>query len=113
MENKVITTPNGYTVTLRSDLTYGEYEDLQAVMGGNIKIDPTTGKIEPIEFSAINEANKKTADLLIVKIEKDGQPFNGTLRDMPARDGKMVKDEINKLTKSFSEDEESKKKEIA
>ncbi len=105
MEEKIITTPNGYSVHIRADLTYGQYEDLQSIMGENIKIDPATGKPQAIDFKLINEVNKKAAEMLVVKIEKDGEVFTGNIRDLPLKDGKVIMDEIDRIMKSANPDE--------
>ena len=114
MDTKTITTPNNYLVTIKSDLTYGEYEDIQAIIGESIEINPDSGKPKTIDFKLLRTMNQKALDILLVKIEKDGQLFTGKFTDLPSKDGKVIMKEIDCILKDISPDEEEdKKKETA
>lgn len=102
MEDKVINTPNGYVATIKTSLTFGQLEDIQAVMTDNIQLNPETGKPQSVDFKLIRESNKKALEFLLVGITKGDVAFIGTIRDLPAKDGKMIMDEINTITNEAS-----------
>lgn len=104
MEETVqLTTPNGYVATIKSGLTYGQYEDIQnAIIGDNIQLDAQGKPI--INIKTIQAANQKTLELLLIKIEKDGVVFTGTIRDLPKKDGQAIMNRINEVTKDDQPD---------
>lgn len=104
-----IITPSGFYVTLKNDLTYGEYEDLQGLMAQNITLDPTTGKPTAIDFSAVKKANQRAIELIVVEIKKDEQVVNISVRDLPVRDGVMIQREVDKILKDSAPLDEEKK----
>lgn len=109
---KSFTTPTGYEVRIKTDLTYGEFEDIQSLMAESVKIDTTTGKPEAISMTAIKQANQKAVEFLLLSIVKDGKPIDTGIRNLPSRDGKVIMQEIDKIIKATSEEEteeESKK----
>lgn len=104
METKEILTPSGYKAIIKTSLTYGELEDIQnAMVGENIQFDKDNKPV--IDFKAVRAASQKTIQMLLVRIEKDGQPFQGTIRDLPAKDGMMIKEAIDEVTKEAQTDE--------
>ncbi len=114
MENKTFTTPGGYLVTIKTDLTYGQYEEVQAMMSSNIKIDPTTGKPRDVDFSVLGKANEKALEYLLVSIEKDGVKFEGKIQELGSKDGRAIMAQVDAIMKTAYEDdnsEEAKKKE--
>lgn len=103
---KTITTPSGYTVKLLTDLTYGQYMEIQKALMANITIDPTTQKPQSISAASLLGANEKAAQLLILEIvSPKGEAFPGTVNDLPRRDGAFVMAEIDKITADNAGDE--------
>lgn len=112
MENVEITTPSGYKVTLKSNLNYGEYTQIQEMMQAKATFDPIN-KTGVVPGSVVGEANRKALEFLLVKvISPDGIEATSpveAINNMPARDGIIIRDKIDELT---SDDGVSKKKGI-
>jgi len=111
MEEKIILTPNGYTCHLKSNITYGEYEDIQNAISEHFVMD--SNNKPQVDPKAISVINQKTIDMFLLKIEKDGVQFTGTIRNLPVKDGVFIKTEIDKIFKELQPDaakpEEEKK----
>ena len=112
MNTKTFKTPSGYTVEIKTDLIYGEYEDIQTLMNSSISFDPKTGMPGSFSGESIKAANRLAFDYLIVKIEKDGIPYAGSIRELNSKDGRKIKEEIdavlNVIRTEDTEDEAKK-----
>lgn len=112
MENIELTTPSGYKVTLKPNLNYGEYTQIQEMMQAKATFDPIN-KTGTVPGSVVGEANRKALEFLLIKvINPDGTEASSpvdAINNMPARDGILVRDKIDELT---SDDGVSKKKGI-
>jgi hypothetical protein len=97
-----LTTPDGYVATIKSKLTYGEYEDIQdLILGDDIKVDADGKPI--INVQALKAANQKILATLLVSIVKDGAECN--LRDLPVKDGLLIKQKIDELSRAAQPEE--------
>lgn len=102
MDNIVIDTPAGYKVTLKPELTYGEFVEIQKILTASMKFDFAKNQVRDIDASVLNESNKKAMDFLIVEVVMpDGQKSNnklGAIYDMPMADGQMIAEQVNNIT---------------
>lgn len=110
MDNtKTIITPNGYTVILKTDLSYGDYEDYQAVISSSVTIDVETGKPNSFDFQSLRKADQLAMELVLVEIKKGDQTLHKSIRELPAKDGIMVKQEVDRILKDAQPIAEEKK----
>lgn len=111
MEDKIITTSNGYQVTLAPFLTYDQFIEMQKIWTRDVVIDPndkdengvvkspTPGKIPA---NLIYEANKMAVSFLVKKIVdpkgNEVQRENISALPVPPADGADIMEAINKLS---------------
>lgn len=114
-----------YTVTLKDEVSWGDSEQIQAVMTSSLKIDANArrkienaGDDEKIDINemsingqAVLDSKVKAAELIIVKItdktEKEIKFSRGWLFGLSKSDGNKVMDAVDKI-RSESGDTEGK-----
>lgn len=113
MEPIELTTPHGYKVYLKPELTYGEYSTFQKMLAQDMTLDPLTGKSQEIKGSAVFDATEKVLEFLIVKIlDPKGEevaPNKASVDAMPAKDGMAVFAKVNEITAEAGVDDSKKK----
>jgi hypothetical protein len=122
METTDFKTSGGYTATIKSRLTFGDYRKIKDAAKRVFKfsLDPKTNlqapKSDDIKFSemdltALSAANEVALKLLLIKISDangvDLGEVNAALDNLPPKDGQEIADEIDRITKA-SEIEEKK-----
>lgn len=121
MEDKIITTANGYRVCVAPFLTYDQYIELQKMWIKDILIDadekdkngkPLPPKIGKIPANRMHEVNKVAVGFLVRRIEdKNGKVIEreaGTL-PIPPIDGKEVIEIVNQMSAEATEAFDKKK----
>lgn len=111
MEDKIITTPNGYKVYIKPFLTHTQFVQIQKLYTKDIKIDPNKKKdaseaneeIKLSEFPAnlVYDAQDLTVSFLVRKIEdKDGSVVERSGSDLPipVEDGQAVMEVITEIS---------------
>lgn len=104
MEDIKLTTPSGYTVTIKPELTYGQFIQLQHIFAAGMKFDPETKEAvnSELEGKALLESQAKTMEFLVIKIlDPQGNEVTniaGALENMPQRDGQMVANKVNEIS---------------
>lgn len=111
MEDKTLTTTNGYIVTLAPFLTYDQFIDIQKIWTKDVVIDPNdkdesgvvnTPKPGKISANLMYEANKMAVGFLVKKIvDPKGVEMQRVTPDslpIPAADGQEVTEAINKIS---------------
>lgn len=66
--HEVIITPSGYSVTIKRELNYGEYLEIQRVYGQYVSSDTLELKMAG---TASLDAINKAVEVLVVSVEKD------------------------------------------
>lgn len=103
MDNIELKTPGGYTVTIKPELTYGQFLQLQHIFAATMKYDPSTRQPvdSALEGKALLETQAKTMEFLVVKIlDPQGNEVTniaGALESMPQRDGQMIADKADEI----------------
>lgn len=103
MEDIILKTPGGWTVTIKPELTYGEFIQLQQMLAAGMKINPETKEItSELEGKSLLEGQRKTMEFLITKITdpQGGEITNimGAIEGMPMRDGQAIADKVNEIS---------------
>jgi len=107
MENIEFKTPSGWAVHIRTDLTYGQFIQIQKLIASQMKIDPITNKItSEYEGGMLFEANRKTMEFLVVKV-MDPQGIEQTnimdaIDNMPRADGMALQEKVNEISNKAS-----------
>lgn len=102
MENIEFKTPNGWTIQIRPDLTYGQFIQIQKLIASQMKVDPVTNKItSEYEGGMLFEANRKTMEFLVIKVI-DPQGIEQTnvmeaIDNMPRPDGMALQEKVNEI----------------
>lgn len=102
-KTKEITTPNGFSVTVKTYCTGFEFEEIQEVYlgGAKVKLVGKTPQIEDISPKVDREARKKMIELLVVRVEGEGLEGGNVVEQvgsMPREDYDAVIDELNTLS---------------
>jgi hypothetical protein len=102
----IIKTPSGYAVTLKDQLTYGQFVEIQSIVTGSMKYSIAESKMRDVDSSVLMKANQKTLEFMVVEVElPDGTKSNNPIQaimDMPVKDGQMVQDKVSELTQEAS-----------
>lgn len=103
MENLELKTPSGYTITIKSDLTYGQFNELTQMIAGEMKFDVQTKQLisSEVEGKIVFAAQEKAKEMLIVKIvDPQGNEVTNkieAINEMPREDGEMITKEVNRI----------------
>lgn len=102
-------TTSGYTAHLKTELSYGEFIEIQKVLIGSMKFDIEKRKVEDFSPSAIFDSNKKAVEFIVKKLVlPDGKESNNIVQsiyEMPRGDGIQLTARINEITSDNSIDE--------
>ena len=103
MDNFEIKTPGGYTVTIKPELSYGQFIQLQHIFADTMKYNAET-KLpvsSDLEGKALLESQAKAMEFLVVKIlDPQGNEVTniaGALGDMSQSDGQLISDKVNEI----------------
>ncbi len=114
MENKNIEfkTPNGYIVTLKPEVNYGESVQITKLLASQMSVDPKTKVVkggEMIQGSLAMEVIRKYMDFLVIKIiSPEGVEMTNKMEaidNMPKSDGIALEKKVNELTKDVQVEE--------
>lgn len=114
MENKNIEfkTPNGYIVTLKPEVNYGQSLQIRQLFASQMSVDPKTKEVkggDAIQGSVAMEVLRKNMEFLIVKIvNPEGVEMTNKLEaidNMPRSDGIALENKVNELTKNVQIEE--------
>ncbi len=116
MENKTITTTNGYTAILKPFLTYDDFVEVQKIWTKSASFDPNGDLTKPvydkIPMDIMYEANALMLTILVVSItDKDGKVVEREADKLPIppADGQEIMNAVNVIYKEAA-DSFSKKK---
>lgn len=104
MDNIELKTPGGYTVTIKPELTYGQFLQLQHIFAASMKFNPETKQPvnSELEGKALLESQAKTMEFLVIKIldPQNNEVTNiaAALEGMPQNDGQMVANKVNEIS---------------
>lgn len=95
---------SGAKVVLNTYITGGEKRQITEVLTKNFSADTKGNTIGEIPLSALNEANDKAIEFVVVSISDDYKAS-----DLPSVDYELLLEEINKIThnQDFLEDKKS------
>lgn len=97
-----ITTPSGYKVQLKEDITFGQFLELQKVVSGNMHIDAETQKVSGIDAQSTAAYMRKRMEYMIVKIVMPNgdivENIMGCVEEMPRKDGLFIQEKISELS---------------
>lgn len=103
MDNIELKTPGGYTVTIKPELSYGQFIQLQHIFADTMKYNPET-KLpvnSELEGKALLESQAKAMEFLVVKIlDPQGNEVTniaGALESLTQSDGQMISDKVNEI----------------
>lgn len=105
MEPIELTTPGGYKVFVNSDLTYGQYLELQELVTSNVSVDLEKSALEKVDGSFLIKASRKVLEYVVVKvIDTKGievpNPIEAVL-NLSRADGEIISEKINSITASL------------
>jgi hypothetical protein len=102
----VIKTPSGYSVTLKDQLSYGEFVEIQEIVTGSMKYSIDEKKMRDVESSVLMKANRRTLEFMVKEVGLlDGSKSNNPIQavfEMPVKDGQVVQDKVSELTQEAS-----------
>lgn len=75
--HEIITTPSGYKFTIKTQLNYGEYLEIQRVYGQYVSTD--TLELKMVGTASLDAINK-AVEVLVVSIEKDSVRVENTMQ---------------------------------
>ena len=109
---KEIKTSNGFVATLKSFLTFGEYNRIQQAITSSINFNKDA-QVDNIKGDFLLAAQEVTLQILLLKlINPNGNVLETpekAINDIPVTDGKEIMEAINAITNEAKLD---KKKEI-
>ena len=97
-----IEVPSGkYTVAVRTELNYDEYEQIQTILMTGVTVDAKTSEASPIPVEVTFKANRKAAEFAIVSVfeKSTGRALDNpseAVRKMSIADGQAVMDVVAK-----------------
>lgn len=103
MDNIELKTPGGYTVTIKPELTYGQYIQLQRIFAADMKFNPETKLPVSSDLEGISllDSQAKAMEFLVVKIvDPQGNEVTnipGALENMSQSDGQIIADKVNEI----------------
>src|SRR3990172_1184628 len=101
-----IKTASGYLVTIREELNYGQFLELQKTYASLAKIDIDTQKITEINPVGAIDSQSKAIELVVVKIiDPSGKELTDLVQavtEMPIQDGKQISEACNKIANEAS-----------
>lgn len=106
-DTKIITTPAGHTVVLKSYLTGREANELKGVMFSALKMnieDAQSGKINigDVSGSFLVDQEQKAMSLVLVSLDGSADNALERLLDLPSSEYDAVKAEVDKITNPTS-----------
>lgn len=104
MEPIELTTPSGYQVFVKPDLTYGQYLELQELVTSNVSVDLEKSALEKVSGSFLIKASRKVLEYVVVKVlDPKGVEVSNpieTVLNLPRTDGDVISEKINSITAS-------------
>ena len=103
---KIIKTPAGHEVVLKTEMTAREYRELKNMWIKDVVItgsDPDSPKISGIRGSVVQEVENRALQIMIISIDGKSENCLEALLDFPVEDFDMVFDEVNKLTEHLAQ----------
>ena len=102
-ETKILTTPGGHKVVVRTYLTGRESNELKSLMFSALKIkmdDAATGAVNVPELPGtfLLEQEQKALGMIIVSVDDETSGVVEKMLDWPQSEYKFVVDEVNKIT---------------
>lgn len=94
--------PSGkYVVSVRTELNYDEYEQIQTILMTGVTVDAATSKASPIPVEVTFKANRKAAEFAVVSVleVKTGIALDNpaeAVRKMSIADGQAVMEVVSK-----------------
>lgn len=102
-------TPSGYKASLKKELTYGEFVEVQKTMMAGMKVNIQNQSIEDFSPIVMYDSNKKALEFMVKKLlYPDGRLSENvaqTVFEMPQRDGEALTKRINEITAQNQIDE--------
>lgn len=110
MDNIELKTPGGYTVTIKPELSYGQFLELEEMWASGVEAD--TENIDPVtkepkvrvklDGKSLITGKRKAMEFLVIKIvDPQGNEvtnISGLLNEMPQSDGRAIADKIDEIT---------------
>jgi len=105
-ETKMVETPRGNKIEIKTYLTGGEMRKLHAIFLKGAELDTSSGEdgkpgVKNIKADSFLEAERKTLELSVVSVNGSKENIVQTLQDLPNDDYQFVINEINKLSQDF------------
>lgn len=109
-ETKKFKTKNGFEIEIKTYLTYGESQKLQAVFLKNMEMDTMDleKKSGKVNGNVIIEAQKKAIEIIVVSINGEKENILDKFMDLPKEDGDEAYAEIDKISQPISEEKKTK-----
>jgi hypothetical protein len=100
METFEFKTKGGFVATIKKDLTYGEYTEIQNTMMEKMTLDPSSSSFQ-MSGSFIREMNAKAMQYLLVSLKSpSGEEVE--VNSIPSRDGIEIAEKINEIWSNAS-----------
>jgi len=112
METIEFKTPSGYIATIKSEISYGEFIDLQKAITKSVSVnidDIKNPKLGAVDASIVYERNAKALEIMVKKLVypngEESTNIPQTIYEMPRRDGDSLMAKINEITSENTVDE--------
>lgn len=99
-ETAELKTKGGHVIVHKTYLTGREFNEIQAVLMKDIKIDAigATPTVQGFNASAIEESNKKMLELLVVSVDGKTENVADTILDLPYQETQEVVDALDAIS---------------
>lgn len=103
-ENKIITTPSGVKIELRSYITGGQMRALKNIFLDAFEITSSGETVEGkgVKGSLINKMEDEAIKMIVISVDGQTENVLDRVLNLPAEDYEVVVAEVNKISKGFS-----------
>jgi len=100
-DTELLTTRGGYKVTLKKEITYGEYLDVQRSLAAGTKYDGAKQEVASIETTSMLDMIPRLYSVYVVALElPDGTKTDSptvAVKEMPVKDGLELQTKVLSL----------------
>lgn len=99
-ETKEFTTSGGHVIVHKTYLTGREFNEIQAVLMKDIKIDAigASPQIQGFNAAAIEESNKKMLELVVVSVDGKTENVADLVLDLPYQETQEVTEALDAIS---------------
>lgn len=101
---EVVVTPSGYKFTIKSELNYGEFQEVRKVYARYMKFDAQTGEVAQVPGEASIEVSMKGIEILVLSgVDPEGNDIldiKSAINGLPVPDAFPVVARVDEILAS-------------